>query len=105
MKNFRFNLFSGLLFILVLLSGCENPNRADLEKFLSPGALPYLKPGKLIQVSSYDTSGGNNDRIMIPAGETATILDVPGPGVIVRIWFTIDSRDPYFLRKLLLRIY
>jgi hypothetical protein len=105
MKTIGFFLLTAIAFILILLTGCEAPNRVDLEKMLSPGALPYLKPSKLVQVSSHDTSGGNNDRIMIPIGKTATIMDVPGPGVIVRIWFTIDSRDPYFLRRILLRIY
>ena len=28
-----------------------------------------------------------------------------GPGVIILIWITIDSRDPYFLRRILLRMY
>jgi hypothetical protein len=105
MKKFHLYFFLTIVIALFLLTGCENPNRADLEKILSPGALPYLKESKLVEVSSYDTSGGNNDRIVIPAGKTATILDVPGPGVIVRIWFTVDSRDPYFLRRILLRMY
>jgi len=105
MKTIDLLLFTGIACCLLLTTGCENPNRVDLEKLLSPGALPYLKPSKLVEVSSYDTSGGNNDRIMIPKGKTTTILDVSGPGVIVRIWLTIDSRDPYFLRKILLRMY
>jgi hypothetical protein len=105
MKKKGLFLFAGIACCLLMMSGCDNPNRADLEKILSPGALPYLKPSKLIEVSSYDTSGGNNDRIMIPKGKSATIFNVSGPGVIVRIWFTIDSRDPYFLRRILLRIY
>lgn len=32
-------------------------------------------------------------------------MNVEGPGMIVRIWFAIDSRDPYFLRRLVMRIY
>ena len=105
MKTIGLFLLAGIACCLLLITGCDNPNKADLEKILSPGALPYLKPSKLIEVSSYDTSGGNNDRIMIPVGQTATILNVSGPGVIVRIWLTIDSRDPYFLRRILLRMY
>jgi len=105
MKTIGLFLIAGIACCLLLITGCDNPNKADLEKILSPGALPYLKASKLMEVSSHDTSGGNNDRIMIPAGQTGTILDVSGPGVIVRIWFTIDSRDPYFLRRILLRMY
>jgi hypothetical protein len=105
MKTIGLFFLAGFACCLLLTTGCDNPNKTDLEKILSPGALPYLKPSKLVEVSSYDTSGGNNDRIVIAAGKTATILKVSGPGVIVRIWFTIDSRDPYFLRRILLRMY
>ncbi|MBN1543165.1 DUF2961 domain-containing protein [candidate division KSB1 bacterium] len=59
----------------------------------------------MIQVSSHDTTGGNNDRINLLDGETAVIADLQGPGRIVRIWITIDSRDPHFLRRIVLRMY
>ena len=59
----------------------------------------------MIQVSSYDTSGGDMDMINIPAGKKATILDVEGPGMIVRIWFSIKSSDPYYLRRTVLRMF
>lgn len=67
--------------------------------------LESLKPYKMVQVSSYDSSGGNNDRINLKIGETATLANLKGPGRIVRIWITIDSRDPWFLRRILLRMY
>ena len=105
MKKLIFGFLTGITAFLLLTTGCDTGYKADLEKILNPGALPYLKPSKFIQVSSTDTSGGNNDRFSIPAGKTATILDVPGPGVITRIWFTVDSRDPYFLRRILIRMY
>lgn len=93
----------GLLFLL--FSGCNPVNRTDIQHLISPSALPYLKNSKMIQVSSYDTSGGNQDRITIPAGKKATILDVEGPGMIVRIWFSVESPDPYYLRRLVLRMF
>ena len=64
-----------------------------------------FREGKYKQASSYDSTGGNNDRISIPLGKTATIFDESGPGVITRLWITIDSRDPYFLRRILIRMY
>lgn len=67
--------------------------------------LEQLKPYKMIQVSSHDTTGGNNDRINLKIGETATLAELTGPGRIVRIWVTIDSRDPWFLRRILLRMF
>jgi len=106
MKNLK-NIIGFVVLCLfsVFFNACNPVNRVDIERLLSPSALPYLKPSKLIQVSSYDTSGGNNDRISIAPGKKATIFDVDGPGMICRIWFTIDSRDPYYLRSIVLRIY
>lgn len=57
------------------------------------------------RVSSFDTSGGNADAWVIQPGETKTLADISGPGVISHIWFTIASPDPLYLRKLLLRMY
>jgi len=91
--------------VILFLPGCMHNTQADLRLLTSPSSLPYLKNTKMIQVSSYDTSGGNDDRVMIRSGRKATILDVEGPGMISRIWMTIDSRDPYFLRRIILRMY
>jgi hypothetical protein len=98
-------LIAGIGLISTIFSSCINSNKADIEKILNPGALPYLKDSKLIQVSSHDTTGGNNDMITIPAGKEATILHVTGPGVITRIWFRVNSNDPYFLRRILIKMY
>ncbi len=96
-----------LLFILLLISisSCHQNTHQDLSDYLSPAHLPMLKHSKMIQVSSYDRKGGNNDRINIHSGKTAEILNVEGPGIISRIWITIDSRDPHFLRRILFRMY
>src|SRR5450631_2729653 len=39
------------------------------------------------------------------AGETKTLLDIHEPGIINRMWFTVDNRSPEMLRSLRLRIY
>ncbi len=57
------------------------------------------------RVSSYDRSGGNADAIPIAAGQTATILDVTGPGIITHLWSTISANDPMHLKKMVLRMY
>ena len=104
----KFNRFSLLLTGLaaIILASCDpSTNRADLEKLLSPASLPYAKQGRQYQVSSTDSTGQNNDRITIAPGATATILNVSGPGIITRIWFTVDSRDPNFLRRIILKMY
>jgi Protein of unknown function (DUF2961) len=57
------------------------------------------------RASSYDLSGGNADSRPIPAGETLTVLDAPGPGVLTHLWFTIASSEDLHLKKLVLRIF
>jgi len=57
------------------------------------------------RVSSFDTSGRNHDAWPIEPGETKTLAEIDGPGVISHIWFTISSPDDLYLRKLLLRMY
>jgi hypothetical protein len=99
----------GVLFfslLIIVLTGCGTGQGNDeLSTILSESKLPYLRDVRLLQTSSHDTTGGNNDRINIHKGQTATIFEQQGPGVITRIWITIDSRDPYFLRRILLRMY
>jgi hypothetical protein len=94
-----------LLLTFVILFAAQLFAQDELDDLLSISRLPYLKNSKLIQVSSYDTSGGNSDFFSIKKGRTAVIADVKGPGVITQIWFTISSRDPHFLRRILVRMY
>jgi Protein of unknown function (DUF2961) len=55
--------------------------------------------------SSYDRSGANADSRVIAAGQTLTLLDDAGPGIITHIWFTIASPEKYHLKKLVFRAY
>jgi D-arabinan exo alpha-(1,3)/(1,5)-arabinofuranosidase (non-reducing end) len=55
--------------------------------------------------SSYARDGGNADARPIPPGETLTVLDEAGPGVLTHVWFTIASAEELHLKKLVLRIY
>ena len=55
--------------------------------------------------SSYARNGGNADARPIPPGETLTVLDDAGPGVLTHVWFTIASPEELHLKKLVLRIY
>jgi Protein of unknown function (DUF2961) len=66
-----------------------------------------LEPQNYVQkrVSSYDRSGGNVDFREIPPGETLTLLNESGPGLITHVWITIASGEQYHLKKLVLRMY
>lgn len=66
-------------------------------------ALARLRNYKSRRSSSWDRTGGNADWVTVDPGQTATVLDVAGAGVITHIWFTINSPDPMHLKNLVLR--
>jgi hypothetical protein len=66
--------------------------------------LAELRDAESHRVSSYDRGGGNDDRLHIAPGAIATLADIHGAGCITHIWTTIASRDPFHLRKLILRV-
>ncbi|MCH6256117.1 DUF2961 domain-containing protein [Puniceicoccaceae bacterium K14] len=78
---------------------------------LAQGALDNLSTIKhgvsSKRVSSYDTTGANQDRIPnIKPGEKVTIAEIEGPGIINHIW--LSTRPPGMKRKhagLIIRIY
>lgn len=65
--------------------------------------LARLRSYKTRRSSSWDRSGGNGDSVRVEPGQTATILDVTGAGVVTHLWFTIASPDPHHLKNLVLR--
>jgi hypothetical protein len=79
--------------------------------------LPRLRASRRRRVSSYDRSGGNDDRLHIAPGEIAVLADIAGAGVVNHVWVTIapineidpespDARvETDFLRRLVLRVY
>ncbi len=67
--------------------------------------LPQARDYVQHRASSYDRSGGNADFRTIAPGETLTLLDESGPGVITHFWATIASDDPHHLKALVLRMY
>jgi hypothetical protein len=64
-----------------------------------------LTSARTKRASSWDTTGGNRDFIQIGAGETATLLDVKGPGCITHFYWTMINADPFDLRDAVLRMY
>jgi len=83
----------------------------DIMTGRSLETLFVLPKARSKRASSYDRSGGNHDWIDIPAGATATIADLRGPGVIRHIWCTSwvaqadGAPEKHHLRKLVLRMY
>jgi hypothetical protein len=67
--------------------------------------LPLLTRTRSARASSWDRTGGNDDRLHVAPGETAVLAEISEPGVIRHIWVTIACRDRDYLRKIVLRAY
>src|SRR4051812_13510403 len=58
------------------------------------------------RISSYDKSGGNNDRIeSIAPGAKQTLAEIQGAGTVTHVWVTIASNERYHLRRIVLRAF
>ena len=55
--------------------------------------------------SSRELTGGNADARTVTPGQTLTVLDVDGPGEVSHIWFTMSDDEPFFLKRVVLRMY
>jgi hypothetical protein len=59
----------------------------------------------LHRASSKESTGGNTDYRTVNPGETTTILEADGPGMISHMWFTINDGEAFHLKRIVLRIY
>ena len=75
----RMSTFLIIAALLLLLPARSVWAQSGLENLLDLGRLPYLKKATFRQIASTDTTGGNADRLVIPAGVTALLADIPGP--------------------------
>ncbi|MGA7306191.1 MAG: glycoside hydrolase family 172 protein [Rhodothermales bacterium] len=93
--------------ILLVLAFGAGPALAQITE--SPlYELARIKDGvKSKRISSFDTTGGNNDRLEhIANGERRTLFDVQGAGMIDHIWITIAPPPPTLSRNdIILRMY
>ena len=75
---------------------------------LIPGWMPdptQQQTYTLHRSSSRQSTGGNADYRTVTPGDTVTLLDVDGPGMISHMWFTLADSEPFFLKREVLRIY
>jgi len=68
-------------------------------------SLMRLKDIKRKRYSSYDKSGGNDDRYHLAPKSNTLIAVMNKPGAIKHIWITMDSREILFNNKVILRMY
>jgi hypothetical protein len=76
------------------------PMPPDAEELLGHARLRNYKTSRS---SSWDRTGANADAIPVEPGQTASLLDVSGAGVVTHLWFTINSPDRMHLKNLVLR--
>jgi hypothetical protein len=94
-----------ILICFVCLNGC----RSKEQPTLGHGTLANLMlpiEGRAAHESSYDRTGGNFDLRPLEPGQTITLFDQRGAGVIRRFWCTIAPRANMKLhRQMILRMY
>jgi hypothetical protein len=109
MKQIRGNSVSVGTVLACLLIGLARCASVSAQTGGGPNAAlsDLISPHNYIQkrASSYDRSGGNDDFVKIAPGNTITLLDDTGQGIITHIWMTIASPEKYHLKKLVLRMY
>jgi hypothetical protein len=101
----QFAVPTGLRWELALLLWLFAFSTARGQVFEPLSALTEPRDYAQKRASSYDRSGGNDDYRTIAAGETLTMLDEAGPGVITHVWITLASDEAFHLKKLVLRMY
>jgi hypothetical protein len=87
------------------ISNREVPRMVLLDPDGCLTSLPKLRNSRRRRSSSYDRTGGNKDYVVVPAGTMVTLARIEGAGCVRHIWVTIDSKEQWYLRKLVLRAY
>lgn len=69
--------------------------------------LPMLKQGRTRRATSANPNwrAGQDDWNSVQPGQTLTLAELEGPGVITHLWTTLNSREPGHPRLIRLRIY
>jgi hypothetical protein len=70
------------------------------------GELARAKGGKALHEGSWDRKGGNADLRRVTPGQTITLLDHKGAGIVRRFWVTIAPRSEMSIhRQAIIRMY
>jgi hypothetical protein len=66
--------------------------------------LARIRDVRTRRVSSYDRTGGNDDRLHVAPGASAVLADISGAGMINHIWCTMVCDTPEVLRRVVIRM-
>ncbi len=100
----RFIGLGGAAAVAASGASAQNPP-ASLDRPSGLGELYRARPGRRRRESSWNRTGGNADRYVVEPGATHTLADISGAGAIRHVWVTINSTEPNYLRRLVLRAY
>lgn len=100
--------YLGICLLILLLNACVN-NYPDAAFMYHPGT--QTRWSSFENLNGVKGAGGQENNGAkghaydhLPAGESITVLDVKGPGIINRMWFTLSERTPRDLRGLRIRM-
>jgi hypothetical protein len=112
-------LLSTTCFILILISGCvQNAGDTDSEANSYPKNIFEYSDDIEPRWSSFENISGTKGQggkenygakghpyDVIRSGASVELLNTDGPGIVNRIWITINSRSPHSLRGLVINMY
>ena len=111
---------SALFFMLIIIiAGCNTNDRSGGSAVKDPALTLYTYTEDMeSRWVSFENISGTKGRggmenngakghacDSIAAGARKVMLDIKGPGIINRMWFTISDRSPQMLRNLIINIY
>lgn len=115
MKSLLLHLFC-TAFIFITVFSCTTEKQQSADEILSSSLFQYkdLEPrwNSFENSTTEKGSGGTENKgakghpfDKLPAGESKILMNVEGPGIITRMWFTIQDRSPEMLRSLKLEMF
>jgi len=100
MKRWYATLSLCLFGLFVSVRGIADPFGGSLDALMRQQNFEARRAS-----SSDENLEGNGDCKTIAPGETLTLADLEGPGVITEFWNTVAALDAFYGRTLVLRIY
>jgi len=115
MESNKYFLLSSIALVFILFS-CNPEQPKTVDQTLNAPLFQYqeLEPhwNSFENPTSEKGRGGMENKgakghpyDILKAGETKVLLDAQGPGIITRMWFTIQDRSPEMLRSLKIEMF
>jgi hypothetical protein len=109
-------VLSALVISFVILFSCQNDRQQTATQNLNAPLYEFqdMEPrwNSFENPTSEKGAGGKENKgakghpyDYLKAGESKTLMDVTGSGMITRMWFTIQDRSPLMLRSLKIEMY